>query len=135
MKKEQASVTAKRIKELRLKNGYTIERLAKLINVSKGTISKWENGYVDNMRQDMISKLSEVFNVPPTYIMGYERLEKYVKAIAEQDKNSQNHSSGNENMSKEQKERLDKFIDLYSKLGKDEQSLVDNMLEALSKKQ
>lgn len=135
MRKEQASVTAKRIKELRLKNGYTIERLAELIDVSKGTISKWENGYVDNMRQDMISKLSKVFNVPPTYIMGYDRIEMYAKAITENNSDNRNQPYTNENMTKEQKERLEKFITLYSQLGKDEQSLVDNMLEALSKKQ
>lgn len=33
-------LTAKRIKDLRIKNGYTIEQLADLIGVSKGTVSK-----------------------------------------------------------------------------------------------
>lgn len=32
-------LTAKRIKDLRIKNGYTIEQLADLIGVSKGTVS------------------------------------------------------------------------------------------------
>lgn len=65
-------MTSKRIKELRLKYDYTMEVLAEKIGVSKSTIAKWENGYVENMRQDNILKLSKTFNVPVTYIMGYD---------------------------------------------------------------
>lgn len=64
--------TSKRIKELRTSHKYTMEKLADMIGVSKSTIAKWENGYVENMRQDKILKLSQIFNVPATYIMGYD---------------------------------------------------------------
>ena len=64
--------TSKRIKELRTSHKYTMEKLAEKIGVSKSTIAKWENGYVENMRQDNILKLASIFNVPATYIMGYD---------------------------------------------------------------
>lgn len=63
--------TSKRIKELRLKKGLTMEQLAEKLNVSKSAIAKWENGYVDNMRQDKIQQLADLFNVSPVYILGY----------------------------------------------------------------
>ena len=100
--------TSKRIKDLRLKNHYTMEKLADMIGVSKSTIAKWENGYIDNMRQDNIMKLAEVFSVSPTYIMGY--------------------------MESTDEMREDEFVKLYKQLNKDQKDLVDNMLIALSEK-
>lgn len=100
--------TSKRIKDLRLKNHYTMEKLADMIGVSKSTIAKWENGYIDNMRQDNIIKLAEVFGVSPTYIMGY--------------------------MESTDEMREDEFVRLYKQLNKDQKDLVDNMLIALSEK-
>ena len=100
--------TSKRIKDLRLKNHYTMEKLADMIGVSKSTIAKWENGYIDNMRQDNIIKLAEVFSVSPTYIMGY--------------------------MENTDEMREDEFVKLYKQLNKDQKDLVDNMLIALSEK-
>lgn len=62
---------SKRIKDLRTKHGYTMEQLAEKVGVSKSTIAKWENGYVDNMRQEKIFKLAVIFGVTPAYISGY----------------------------------------------------------------
>lgn len=92
--------TSKRVKALRLKYGFTMEVLAKKIGVSKSTIAKWENGYVDNMRQDNIIKLAETFNVSPLFILGcdddseqakeehiislYHRLDAYQRQIVDQ---------------------------------------------------
>jgi DNA-binding XRE family transcriptional regulator len=47
--------TSKRLYELRTNAGYTMEKLASMLNVSKGTISKWEKGSIKNMRQDKCS--------------------------------------------------------------------------------
>ena len=100
--------TSQRIKDLRLKHNYTMEVLSKKIGVSKSTIAKWENGYVDNMRQDNIMKLAELFNVPPTYILGYEE---------------------------EEINREEKFIKAYKGLTTNQQALVDNLIETLLSKQ
>lgn len=108
--------TSKRIKELRLSRNYTMEKLAELIGVAKSTIAKWENGYVDNMRQERIIRLAEIFNVSPTYIMGYDdesEIDEETKA----------------------KLRDEQFMKEYSRLDASQQELVNNMIEAfLSKK-
>ena len=111
MDKLLKEITSQRIKELRSKSGYTMEKLADLIGVSKSTIAKWENGYVDNMRQDNIMKLADVFNVPPTYIMGYE------------EENVENNDA-----------RVDKFKHYYEQLNDEQKTIIDNLLTTFASK-
>lgn len=106
MEKDYSEITANRLYELRTKKGYTMEKLAEMIGVSKGTISKWEKGSIKNMRQDKVLLLAEIFNVSPTYIMGYE-----------------------------ENKNIEKFTELYSQLNSAQQTLIDNMLIALIEKQ
>jgi transcriptional regulator with XRE-family HTH domain len=114
--------TSKRIKELRIKNNLTMEVLAEKIGVSKSTIAKWENGYVENMRQDNILKLSKLFNVPATYIMGYDE----PNDIDMGNNNSSNELTVNE--------RAKKTIELYLSLEEKDQDIIDGMLSALTSK-
>lgn len=108
MAKDLSKITSERIKALRTSKQLTMEILAKKIGVSKSTIAKWENGYVENMRQERIIKLAEVFNVSPTYIMGYDD---------------------------DQQERDDRFIERYEQLDDSQKQLVNQMIEAFLKKQ
>ena len=108
MENELKEITSKRIKELRTKSDMTMEALAKKIGVSKSTIAKWENGYVDNMRQDMIMKLANVFNVSPLYILGYN---------------------------KEETSREETFKLLYAQLSDEQKTVVDNLLTTFLSKQ
>lgn len=64
-----------RLKEIRKKQGYTLERLAELYNntyqagLNKGTLSKYEN----NKQEPMISvvdNLATILNVPTDYLLG-----------------------------------------------------------------
>ena len=114
MKKNLQSTTAKRLKELRLAHGYTMEKLAEKIGVSKSTIAKWENGYVDNMRQKMITKLSELYQVSGAYIIGLDDSMKTVE-IKNDNPDSQ-------------------FIELYNRLEPYQKGIVQNMIVALSEK-
>ena len=59
----------KKIKQLRLKRNLTLEEAGELVGVGKSTFRKWEEGMIANMRRDKIQKLSEVFDVPPTYFL------------------------------------------------------------------
>lgn len=108
--------TSKRIKALRLSHNLTMEVLAEKLGVSKSTIAKWENGYVENMRQDNIMKLASLFNVPPTYIMGYENIE-------------------NETNDTDSDEQFERFKNYYSQLNQDQKKVIDNLLASLVKKQ
>lgn len=57
-----------RIKELRELNKETQEELGKILNVSKATISKYENGTVD-VSIDSLIKIANHYNVSIDYIL------------------------------------------------------------------
>lgn len=60
---------SERIKERRLLLGYNQPELAKIMNVSKQTVSNWENG---NRTPDAetLSKLSDLFSVSVDFLLG-----------------------------------------------------------------
>jgi len=60
---------SKRIYELRLSFGWTQVQLAQKLNITKQTVSNWEN---DNIQPsiDMLVKLSKIFNVSTDYLLG-----------------------------------------------------------------
>lgn len=59
------------IKELRLAFGWTQVELARRLNISKQTVSNWEN---DNIQPsiEMLVHLAEVFRVSTDYLLGLE---------------------------------------------------------------
>ena len=57
------------LKKLRNENGYTQQDIAKLFNVSKMTISAWENDKQEPSIED-ISKLAIFFKVSTDYLLG-----------------------------------------------------------------
>ena len=59
-------IIANRRKEL----GLTLEDIAKIVNVSKGTVSRWESGEIDNMRRDKIALLANALKISPLVLMG-----------------------------------------------------------------
>lgn len=62
--------------------GLTLEEIAKSVGVTKGTVKKWENGYIKNMGRDKILALSDVLKVSPLDILKIE-MEKssYTKTL------------------------------------------------------
>lgn len=58
-----------RLKSLRIHKKYTQEECAKFINVHKGTISNWENGY-RFPDEDILFKLADLFDVSLDYLLG-----------------------------------------------------------------
>ncbi len=60
------------IKRLRLENGMTQEELGKHIGVQKSAIRKYESGMVENIPRSSIQKMATLFNVRPSYLMGWE---------------------------------------------------------------
>lgn len=60
-----------RIKKLRTEKGLTQEELGVMIGVQKQAIYKYEQGLVVNLKRDTIAKLAQVFNVSPSYLMGW----------------------------------------------------------------
>lgn len=60
-----------KINEIRLAFGWSQVQLAKRLNISKQTVSNWEN---DNIQPsiDMLVRLSKLFNVTTDFLLGLE---------------------------------------------------------------
>lgn len=73
---------ADRIKERRLKMGYTQEELANKLGLQKSAIAKYENGRVENIKRSVILKMASVLDCNPSYLMGWQQYntgcEKYM---------------------------------------------------------
>lgn len=52
-----------RISEERKKNGFSSADLASRLGVNKGTVSRWENGYIKKIPGESVRQLAEIFNI------------------------------------------------------------------------
>lgn len=57
------------IQSRRKELGLTLEELGKMVGVSKGTVKKWETGFIKNMRRDKIQLLANALQVSPLDIL------------------------------------------------------------------
>ena len=57
------------MKNRRLELGKTLQDVADHVGTNKGTVSKWENGSIDNIKIDKIEKLSEALRVSPLFFI------------------------------------------------------------------
>lgn len=62
-----------RIRNARIARQMTLEEVAKIVNVSRQTIQRYESGVIGNIPSDNIELLSKALNVTPAYIMGWEK--------------------------------------------------------------
>lgn len=63
-----------RIKELRISKDMTQEELGNLVGVQRAAVQKWESGSTKNLKRSVIEKLSNIFGVNPSCLMGMEEL-------------------------------------------------------------
>ncbi len=61
----------KKIKELRIEEGWTQDQLAKMINTTQEQISKYEKEALD-LNTDMLVRFAKVFGVTTDYLLGLE---------------------------------------------------------------
>lgn len=60
-----------RLRQLRKENKSSQEDIAKKVNISVKTVSRWENGET-TIKQDKAQALADFFGVPIGYLLGYE---------------------------------------------------------------
>ena len=60
------------IKKARMDAGLTLDEVAKACHTTKQTIYKYENDIVTNIPMDKIKTMSELLNVTPTKLLGWE---------------------------------------------------------------
>lgn len=58
-----------RIKKLRTEHNLSQEELGSTLGVQRAAVQKWECGAVKNLKRETIIKLSEIFNVSPSYFI------------------------------------------------------------------
>lgn len=63
---------AERLKQLRKEQGLTLKEVADAVGVEKATVFKWERGIIVNVRHDKIHMLAKLFNVTPTFLLGWD---------------------------------------------------------------
>lgn len=68
----ESSEMSKKIKDLRISQGLTLEQVANEVGVGKSTVRKWETGMIANMRRDKIASLAKALHTTPAYLMGWE---------------------------------------------------------------
>lgn len=61
-----------RIKEKRLNSGLTLLQVADQLGIKEATVQRYESGEIKNIKHEVISKLAEIFNCSPSYLMGWE---------------------------------------------------------------
>ena len=63
---------SRKIRELRLRKGMTLEQVADIVGVGKSTVRKWETGMIANMKRDKIALLAKALGTTPAYLMGWK---------------------------------------------------------------
>lgn len=62
---------SRKIKELRLAKGMTLEQVGNIVGVGKSTVRKWENGTIINIGIDKIVPLANALGTNPAYLVGW----------------------------------------------------------------
>lgn len=64
------------IKKCRLARDMTLEDVAKMVGISRQTMSRYENGIIGNIPSDKIERMAKAMRVSPGVIMGWEEFEQ-----------------------------------------------------------
>ena len=103
---------AKRIKDLRLEKGLTLEQVANVVGVGKSTVRKWETGMIANMKRDKIASLAKALGTTPAYLMGWKEDSSIEKNLPQ------------DNLSEGEK----MLLDLFNRVPEEKQKLVIEMI-------
>lgn len=82
------------IKNKRLELGLTLGDVANACNVSEATVSRWENGHIDDMRRSRIAALANVLHISPIIILNndnnniYDATKSNIKDISKDNSNT-----------------------------------------------
>lgn len=59
------------LKNKRKELGYTLKEIADKIGVTEATVQRWESGNIKSLRHGRITKLAEILEISPAYLMGW----------------------------------------------------------------
>lgn len=61
-----------RIHDKRKEYHLSMEELGEKLGVGKGSISRWENGAVENIKRSHIAQMAKIFDCDPAWLMGLD---------------------------------------------------------------
>ena len=105
---------AKKIKDLRLEKGLTLEQVANVVGVGKSTVRKWETGMIANMKRDKIASLAKALGTTPAYLMGWK------------EEGEKNTPQDKKDLSEGEKA----LLELFNRVPEEQQQLVLQMIRA-----
>ena len=81
------AVMRTRLKQLRKENNMTLEECGKIINISRATFARWENGEITNIKLEPLSKLAKHFGVSSGWLAGFDLPKKPLTRKQQEDSN------------------------------------------------
>lgn len=66
----EMSITGQRIKQRRKQLQMSADDVADLLGVSRSTIFRYENGYIEKVPANILEKLAEILKTTPAYLIG-----------------------------------------------------------------
>ena len=108
------SMRSERIKSLIEQSGKSYQDLERYTGIKKSSLQRYASGATAKIPLDVIAKLSQYFNVPQAYLMGWDEEEKPP-----------------EELQLNEGERM--LVELFRKVPKEHQELVLRMIESALK--
>lgn len=63
-----------RIRTMRMRQGLSIDDLARMLGKNKTTVYRYENGDIENLPLSILDSLAAALNTTPAYLMGWENV-------------------------------------------------------------
>ena len=113
------------LKQLRIQASMTQKELAEKLHVSRNAVFNWEKGKREP-GLDRLEKISKLFMVKPSYLLGYET--EFIKP-----QNSLKNSLNNITLLKTNNQKLENVVRSFSRLNSKGQEKAVEQLELLAK--
>lgn len=105
------------IKDARKAKGLTQKELAKLLNCSHTTISKYEQGEIENMPRPRMQQMADILEVSPVILFGFAEDKTKQPAKSELSEKKREFIKKVEAMSDAQLDRLEQILALVETKG------------------
>lgn len=73
MNEKELTELITRLKNQRIKLGYSYQDLANITNISKSTLQRYETGFIKKVPITQIDILAKALGVSPAYLMGWDK--------------------------------------------------------------
>lgn len=105
MNEKELTELITRLKNQRIKLGYSYQDLANITNISKSTLQRYETGFIKKVPITQIDILAKALGVSPAYLMGWD---KYSQLLPQEE----THIKKYRQLDDDGREDVDDYIDM-----------------------